>query len=129
MTRRNLKFNLIVPIALLLVMLLIYAGTYYLMVRPEMKKFQNWAGASLIYFAPHYPDSDEFGNGVSAKVFAPMHWVDRRLRPRTWQGQVPTPEEWKEFFEYRLPISIPKSPSQTWTPEAPNEVPPELNPE
>jgi hypothetical protein len=101
------KPNLILPVvAGLAVLLGVYIVAYYAMVRPRTDKFMNMIGASLLVINPRYGPFDGGEGGVAKHVFAPLHWLDRRMRPRTWGGPIPTKEELDAFQRSGLPSSI-----------------------
>lgn len=104
---RTRKPTLILPvIAGLAVLLGVYVGLYYAMVTPETLKFQNMIGASLIIISPRYRLSGENEGSVAARAFDPIHRLDRRMRPRTWGGPIPTKEERDAFFRQGIPRSV-----------------------
>ncbi|MCC7422076.1 MAG: hypothetical protein IT428_17490 [Planctomycetaceae bacterium] len=88
-----------------------YVGSYFAMVTPKTRKFQNLIGASLLVTAPRYLSSDEDEGGVAKRVFAPLHWLDRRIRPHTW-GPKPTKQEWETFRGVGLPRGLSWEPSE-----------------
>ena len=70
-------------LASLAVMLSLYAGAYYALVRPRLY---------FASFAPHYgkrlPVAWNKKEQWSARItpcFAPIHSLDRRLRPHVWE--------------------------------------------
>lgn len=85
------------------VLLGLYVSAYYVMVTPQTDKFHNMIGASLIITSPRYRPFDEGEGRVAERVFAPMHRLDRQMRPRTWGGPIPTKEERDAFFRQGMP--------------------------
>lgn len=86
-----------------LVLLGSYVGSYYAMVTPRTDKFQNMIGASKLVTLPRYGLSGESEGVALKRVFAPLHWLDRHIRPRTWGGPIPTEEEWDAFRRQGFP--------------------------
>jgi hypothetical protein len=97
---------ILLVVAVVGVLLGLYASAYYAMVTPQTNKFQNMIGASLIIISPRYRPFDEGEGHVAERVFAPMHRLDRRMRPRTWGGPIPTKAEWDAFQRQGLPRSL-----------------------
>ncbi|MCC7418742.1 MAG: hypothetical protein IT428_00535 [Planctomycetaceae bacterium] len=79
--------------ALLLVLIGGYVGVYYAMVeRVGGIKYEGMGQVVRIdkpaYRAPIElltTNKEIAWNGVCEAAFAPMHWLDRRLRPRLWR--------------------------------------------
>jgi hypothetical protein len=74
-------------IAFLIVVATLYAGAYFAMV--ERTEFR-FTGSPLAF-----PSGDEysfveyrFGGDAAQSFFAPMHAVDRLLRPKLWQYEI-----------------------------------------
>ncbi|MCC7422763.1 MAG: hypothetical protein IT428_20980 [Planctomycetaceae bacterium] len=89
------------------VLLGLYVGAYYAMVKPHTNKFHNMIGASLVFVSPRYRLSGEGEGGFAERVFAPMHGLDRRMRPYTWQGPIPTKADWDAFLNQGMPRTVP----------------------
>jgi hypothetical protein len=64
----------------------VYAATYAWMVQPDEIVFLNGGGLHIV---PDYT-GEAFGNPGDRdqhfweKVFSPAHWIDKRIRPKTW---------------------------------------------
>ena len=73
--------------AALLVLLVGYVGAYYWMVMPlgfgSMVPYYTLPMTKAPYVYPHAPDS------AVGKFFTPIHWLDRRIRPRAWAAALP----------------------------------------
>jgi hypothetical protein len=78
-----LKPSPIVPIALAVLLLALagYVATYYSISTPI-------AGSGAIYFpiGSNAPlDQIQWRQTWCERIFAPMEWLDHRLRPRVWE--------------------------------------------
>jgi hypothetical protein len=78
----------LLTIVLLLVIPLIYAGSYLALLSPDVllltKLGEDQHGDLIIilYTAPIYRIESSFVE----TIFKPANWVDKRLRPQRWQG-------------------------------------------
>jgi hypothetical protein len=72
------KPSLIMPAAVTLTVLVgLYVGAYYGLV--ERNSYRGgWAPHFAISQGDQYPS-------VWSQFFAPIHWLDRRLRPHVWE--------------------------------------------
>ena len=81
-SRRTWKWTTVTWI--MLVALATYMGCYYWLVRLDVLKYQAATTGGLIT-RPLYQ-----GYQLTDLVFAPAHWLDKKLRPETWQyGSAP----------------------------------------
>ena len=72
-----------IALAAVLLLLVAYAGAYYLMVQPEpqLVDMSGIAAHPVMVIVPEYRPVA----GVNwTPFFRPMHWIDRSLRPQTW---------------------------------------------
>ncbi|HVW00877.1 MAG TPA: hypothetical protein VHB77_11075 [Planctomycetaceae bacterium] len=61
-----------------------YAGAYFALVKPaRVMVMRTWPSAE-VFVIPRYPRS-VWGDGVA--FFAPIHRLDRQLRPDVWDPQ------------------------------------------
>jgi hypothetical protein len=103
--KRSVWPTIVAGVVLALVLIAGYVGSYYAMMTPKTHKFHNMIGASKLVTVPRYGQSDADEGGIAARVFAPIHRLDRRVRPRIWQGPIPTQEEWDAFHRQGFPRS------------------------
>lgn len=76
--------GLAIAAAAVIVLLLSYAGAYWSMMRP----YDFGALVVPIYGRPWSEEPiDEQTHDTVERFFAPLHRLDRRLRPQTWQPQ------------------------------------------
>lgn len=68
--------------ALLLLLPMLYVGSYCLIV--ERSIVQLWSGQQRLPRIATY----RVGGSAAATVFAPLHWVDRRVRREYWNTTV-----------------------------------------
>ena len=82
-----------IGVGTLLVLIGGYVGAYYAMVSPELD-------ATLLETEPWYlgnafagMDNDGRGqlNCWASRLFAPIYWFDRRIRPHVWELEESTP--------------------------------------
>lgn len=82
--------RLILPVAVTLTLVLaVYAGMYYGMVKPHSRLGETHAFYGEWIPARLYVTQLRFHRRVEI-LFRPIHWLDRRLRPEVW-GAVELP--------------------------------------
>ena len=86
------KPGFVLPVAVTLAVLLgLYVGAYYTMVRPD-DSYPRPQGAKPFalpyYAAPGTMVTNRNYPGDWNRFFSPIHWLDRRIRPHVW---APTP--------------------------------------
>lgn len=69
-----------IALALPLSLLALYVGAYYALVEADPFTYEILHGDEIAWY-PVYPDFP-WGDGVA--FFAPIHGIDRRLRPAVW---------------------------------------------
>ena len=67
---------LMIAVALLALLAVLYAGAYYALVEPVELLWSRGGFA-------HY----RYGGEMAKHLFAPVHHLDRLLRPRLWKGE------------------------------------------
>jgi hypothetical protein len=67
--------------AILLLMPLLYVGSYLALVRPTTVIF-NGGGQKMTFVDPHY----RFGGQIAESFFWPLEEIDRVLRPDAWKS-------------------------------------------
>jgi hypothetical protein len=74
-------------VGVLTVLLGLYVGAYYTMVKRSPTGRGDWRP---FYFLPE-PVAPQTAHGAirvhfrSEPIFAPIHWLDRRIRPHVWE--------------------------------------------
>src|SRR5262245_6126590 len=94
------KPGLALPFAVALVLSVGYVGSYYAMVIRRVDKGGPRKGEIVAWYA-HYPGAETVTppfsvhapESVVAKLFAPIHWLDRHaIRRGVWDREWPPPE-------------------------------------
>jgi hypothetical protein len=71
-----------IGVAVLAVLMGGYVSAYYATVEPEGPFLETDAGGGWDFLCkPQYA----IASSVAIRVFAPVHWLDMRLRPRVWR--------------------------------------------
>jgi hypothetical protein len=65
-----------------------YAFVYTRMVRQSVP--DDFIGPGKVALVPEYDEISGIDQSVCEKVFAPAHWVDRRVRPNIWLIDLPS---------------------------------------
>ena len=69
-------------LACLIALLVVYIGSYLALLQPFNLDLYNGQSGTR-YRSPWF----RIGGPVTARVFQPMLWVDRQVRPNFWQPQ------------------------------------------
>jgi hypothetical protein len=67
-------------IGVLLLLLALYVGSYFALVKTSVSPLVSVNGVPTPY-VPRY----RFGGPPVYIIYAPIHWVDRRMRPDYWR--------------------------------------------
>ena len=81
------KPGFVLPVAVTLAVLLgLYAGAYYGIVRAVDVTIAGPGANPDGSFDVRYVKLPDYGDdGQSRSFFAPIHWLDRRIRPHFWE--------------------------------------------
>lgn len=86
------KPGFVLPVIVTLAVILgVYVGAYYALVKPAEAMF----GIGTVEIPPDYAAIESLSIPWEwpARLFAPVHWVDVRLRPKVWRlDPFPRPE-------------------------------------
>lgn len=76
-----------IGVAVMAVLVLAYVGAYYAMVQPlDLGRSKSFAVYSDL--GPFAPDEEIAAENRRVTVFAPIHWLDRRIRSRVWEPPI-----------------------------------------
>jgi len=64
-------------------MIVAYLGSYPILMRPK----ESGLGSLGIYWYERSP-TYRLGGNISKVLFTPLHWVDQKIRPTFWHGQI-----------------------------------------
>ena len=83
MSDRKSTFVVLPAVATALVLLGAYVGAYYRMVEvPDMRPFEGEVAADYSWSHESVPRNP---SRSWRRFFAPVHWLDRRIRPHVWR--------------------------------------------